>query len=687
MRSVQKNKEYYFCGLLLTLGLVLYSLLYLTNVYPFTEGWGIYYAELLDRGCLPYRDFYYYLPPLGLLIDWLFWKLSFGYLLLFRLWYVLQRIVMTWLLYALLSKWIAPRFSWIASLTAIILRTSVVWDLGGDYNQTQTLLALLLIHVVGRFLENEEQGISKGIGRYCYIFLAGTIIAVTVLLKQSAGLAALLVCFLFLIFYCVCFKDNRFIQYCIATALGAVVPLGIFLIYLLATDSLGPFVEQFFGAAASKGGIMTILFAGWEVLISNVKYLILLFVLLLVIWSAVKGSKHEISTNIVLGQIVLLILTARVYFSEFVVGLEAALQTSTLLLGIVIFVFILTIWLINRTRQICPEKENGYVCTYYFSCLFLFSLAITSLNPLSLNSLLYKQTTLFPGVPDIINHLSILGAVWCLIAGFYYKLNKDQMIFPRAVFFLLAGGIADAYANLMNSSTDVYPICGFISAALMISGLMALNLRKWNSAKNIVICLFCAIVCGTAMVQKAAAAYSWWGSEVTYSLEERAESVELKAMSGLKLAYQRKLEFEEVTKLIEENDEEDSTVWGYPHIKIFNILTDHFNVDDPVPVLFYDVCSDSAALEEVTWLRENHPDFVVWCDMPWCIEVHEQIFRNGEPLGQREIISWFTEVKDTDYEKIGQVGNLFVYKLKNGSPVNYTYFQNPDLLNGTSGEY
>ena len=73
------------------LAVVCYSAIYADNTFPISEGWNVNYVELIWHGKVPYRDFYYYLPPLNLLVDAVFWKLSFGSLLVYRFWWVLQR--------------------------------------------------------------------------------------------------------------------------------------------------------------------------------------------------------------------------------------------------------------------------------------------------------------------------------------------------------------------------------------------------------------------------------------------------------------------------------------------------------------------------------------------------------------------------------------------------------------------
>ena len=90
-----------------------------------------------------------------------------------------------------------------------------------------------------------------------------------------------------------------------------------------------------------------------------------------------------------------------------------------------------------------------------------------------------------------------------------------------------------------------------------------------------------------------------------------------------------------ITQLIEENTTEDSVIFGYPYVKIFNILTDNYNMNTFVPVLFYDVVDDKYVQEEKALLEEKLPDIVVWKDIPDCKEVHEREFRDGKPLEQR----------------------------------------------------
>lgn len=681
------KKEFLICGGLLTIGFVLFCSLYLTSVYPFTEGWGIYYAELLDRGQIPYRDFFYYLPPLNLILDWGFWKLSFGNLLMFRIWYIVQRYIMVVLLYKLLTKWFQPRYAWFACLTTSILRTATVFDLGGDYNQTQTLLAVLLIYAVVWFLE--KSGDVNGIMHYKYIFLAGIILSSMVLLKQSSGLAALLISFAFLVVYCIAFKEKRFVGYLIATALGALIPLGICFGYLIINGAFLPFFEQFFGVAGAKGGVGTILIDGWQLLFTSWTQIIFYINLIFFFRSTLRAIEGKLTKQIYINRLILFLLTSFFCFGNSIRALGYLISESTFFIVILlVLAAIFCIFTIDSIKEKLPILRNLTDSSYavYSAISFLIVFVLVRENIRNLTTDLATRTGLFHDVTAAFTYISIYTSILFLVLEFVTYAKKGTFLFPKAMIFVFVGGLADAYANMMNSSGYIYPISAFILAPLVLLLLYTFEMGKWTHLKNMIICLCCVILCTSVMVQKYTTAYSWWGSETTYPLHQRTYSVDLEEMRGLKLAKQRKLEFEKVTKLIEENSDKDDTVWGFPHVKIFNILTDHYNLDEPVPVLFYDVCTDEAAAEELKWLKANNPEIVVWCDMPGCLKTHEQVFRNGNELGQRKIVEWFTEVRKTKYEKIGQVGNLFVYKLKDGTEPNYTYFQNKKARNKTIDE-
>lgn len=682
------DREFWICGILLCVAVLAYHALYFNSVLPVSEGWGIYYIELMDRGQVPYRDFAYYLPPLNLLIEWVLWKLSFGYMLVFRGWYLLERLLIVILLYRLMTKWFRPRFVWIACLTGVCLGSSAVYDLCGDYNQTETLLIVLLAYSASAFLEQDsaKKGVYKFRNKCRCTFDSGILLAIMLLLKQNLGLAAVIVCFVFLTVYCMTFHDCAFGQYCAATAIGAVIPLLICGIVLSLNGAFFPFLAQYFGAAGAKGGVGTILTS----ILNFVNFGNLQFFCAGVLF-ALTGRKLLTQTGnynrcIFSLALCLFMLTIHQFFgSQLIAVAETLFDYVILMIFYVILVFAsVFVCACNTIPSLKKVSEWNY--TLPVMCLFCATLACVMINSGFAFSELYYRSGLFSGVIDLLQAFSRCAIISFIIYYIFTYKSTGRHIFPEPVLALFLCALTNIVTCNMASSGDPIPREMFTTAPIFIILLFSFKLPKWDSVKNYIICLLCVCVCGLCMLQKYTGAYSWWGSSEMWYLRDRTEVVEADALAGFRLSEQKKTEYEQVTRIIEENGAEDSTVWGFPHVKIFNILTDHYNANDPVPVLFYDVCSDEMAKQEAEWLRQSPPDFVIWCDIPDCIEIHEQAFRNGGRLGQRDIVDWFIAARPDNYILVGQAGNLFVYQL-DSLPVNYTYIQNPEAKNGTIGEY
>lgn len=677
--------EFWFCGIMLLAAALAYHALYFNSVLPELEGWGIYYVELLDRGQVPYRDFAYYLPPLNLLIDWFFWKLSFGYILAFRGWYLLERMVLAAFLYKITTRWFQPRFAWIACLTGVCLGASTVHDLCGDYNQTQAIFSLLLAYWVIRFLEQDRT--AAGTAKYKYMFLAGVQLALMLLLKQNLGFAAIAVCFAFLVGYCAAVRDKAFGWYCVAAALGAAIPLAVTCMILAVNGAFIPFLEQFFDSAGAKGGVRMILFSARHLVEFKSLFLLLTGVLSIISGQKAAEKKSRRYCAVFLLSVCVFVLTLLVSHKE---PLLAAFETISafwplrLMCGFLLAGSIFFCWC-NREPALHAVIEWNYALPVIF--LFCLMLSCVIMNKNGAYSEFFYRTSLYVSVFNQLVYLSryalIVVVILCAMPG---KGGKSAVL-PRSALALALCGCVDVYAMNMASAGGLVYREMFLTVPVLLLLLFSYKPPKWNVLKNYALCLLCVLLCTLGMLQKYTGAYTWWcGTSHAWLLPARNESVEIEALAGFRLPVAKKQEFEEITRIITENGTADSTVWGFPHVKIFNILTDHYDLTDPVPVLFYDVCSDEMAEKEVEWLRQTPPDFVIWCDIPRCLEVNEFFFRNGAPMGQRGIIEWFTEAEPEEYTLVGQAENLFIYQRRDKLPVNYTYIQDPDAANITIGE-
>ena len=204
-------------------------------------------------GKMPYRDFYYYLPPLNLLIDYVFWKFSFGFLIIFRVWYLIERTSIYIFVYKILNM----RYDWIRSSIACsisaILCTCDVFDLFGDYNQHIVVLTVALVYFAIRFSQTNSE--SK---KYQMLAIAGGIMGLMFLTKQTIFVSANIIYFIIFTVLCIKEKNRNYFKYILFIAVGEIIPIAIAFWYFIVNNSLINFIDQVFVSVDGKGTIFDI---------------------------------------------------------------------------------------------------------------------------------------------------------------------------------------------------------------------------------------------------------------------------------------------------------------------------------------------------------------------------------------------------------------------------------------------
>ena len=183
--------------------------------------------------------------------------------------------------------------------------------------------------------------------------------------------------------------------------------------------------------------------------------------------------------------------------------------------------------------------------------------------------------------------------------------------------------------------------------------------------------------------QKVMEPYSWWGNSEA-SFWKKKYKTSIPALKGFRLSEEEKQKYELLYKVLATNTNAESVIWGFPYIKIFNVFLQNYNMKDFVPVLFYDVCSKQYAQYDASLLVKNEPDIVIWVDIPYCMSTHEKVFLGGDRLGQRDIQRWFSLYKNRHYHLIGQMDNIFIYKLNKLDDDGFVYIDDSSRINETA---
>ena len=242
MKTKRIDKQKNILGYLIIIAVELFfSSNYFFNTFPQSEGWFVNYIELIMAGKMPYRDFYYYLPPLNLLIDYVFWKFSFGFLIIFRVWYLIERTSIYIFVYKILNM----RYDWIRSSIACsisaILCTCDVFDLFGDYNQHIVVLTVALVYFAIRFSQTNSE--SK---KYQMLAIAGGIMGLMFLTKQTIFVSANIIYFIIFTVLCIKEKNRNYFKYILFIAVGEIIPIAIAFWYFIVNNSLINFIDQVF---------------------------------------------------------------------------------------------------------------------------------------------------------------------------------------------------------------------------------------------------------------------------------------------------------------------------------------------------------------------------------------------------------------------------------------------------------
>lgn len=261
-------------GLLCLLGLtLLYHLFFFNRFFPIQEGWFSVYGRLLQGGAVPYRDFYLFLPPLYPLKIAALMDLFGDNLIVFRVYALLERLLLVAVIYRLYLKFASPRSAFLAAVFSVFLYASSSVDVVYSYYQTCLLLGILSAYSLLKAALNRERAVT-------FISFSGVLSGLAFMCKQSTGLfvAAAVPTMLWVLFSGASApKRPRLISvYLAAFALS----LSPFLLWLQYNGAFPAFVSQvFLGGVSSKGTLLGMLF-GFLKITLHPKYLV---------WYAILG--------------------------------------------------------------------------------------------------------------------------------------------------------------------------------------------------------------------------------------------------------------------------------------------------------------------------------------------------------------------------------------------------------------
>lgn len=666
-------------GLFLFLTILFCSLYYFSYTIhniPYTNGWGNAYADLVFSGKFPYRDFYYYLPPLNLIIDCILWGLSYDHLFVYVLFRFLERLIIICLAYNLLCKFAKPRYVCIGVVLGSFMFAAQIFDLIGDYNQTTLLLALLLTMIYIKYVDiSGNANSTKNKKEYLYLLLGGFVIGLSFLHKQTIFLAECVVFFIVLTVYFIINRKKEYIKSVLITLLGIMIPFTIATIILLINNAFIPFINQVYLNVESKGSILSIMTA-IVTGCAEYKCLITVFLVTLFSWFSKRYLMEPTEKTKKIKYLLLFLVLAFILFAY--IGIPYIKLLFITNLGRFIIFNILLFIAIDFIIEKYFNKDS--ISLYLIILLLMFILICHVFFNKYYSFVLYNFTAAFQLLTELTTILT-LGSVVLIIYLFYSYYKTKEITILKWVFALSGGLVYEYNASMGTSSLANYGT--FFLIATLVTFLLSKVCSKVKFPKYAILSL-CVLIPITCMSQKVISAYSWWGWKDTIIDYSSYYTIDVPGLEGFRVSENVKNMYEEMYKVVKSNTNEESVIYGFPHIRIFNVLLKNTNMNHFVPVPFYDVCSDDYIRKDIERLKETPPEIIVWVDIPYCMYIHERTYRNGEKLEQRKFQEWLAEsVNEGKYTLIGQYDSMFIYKLNDGTEVNYTYYKNVDAVNKT----
>lgn len=254
VQTTSRNRAgHLFAGTLAVVVLALFMGFIFNRTLPITEGWYYYFAWLMHKGQVPYKDFWFISQPFDLLIAYLF---AGTHLINLRIFGLVERIVLSGLLYFLLSRRFSPKASFLATVVSMVFLLTYLTE--GFFT---FLMDSLTFFVAGLICVYEAQRNPRR-DRW-FLLLAGTFGSLSFFSKQSTGLFSTVALAVLIVWPAV--EDmRRVFSKLVYFFVGWCIPAAPFVTWLVLHGATQPYLmEVYKGAASAKGSLKTVLFTNF----------------------------------------------------------------------------------------------------------------------------------------------------------------------------------------------------------------------------------------------------------------------------------------------------------------------------------------------------------------------------------------------------------------------------------------
>lgn len=574
-----------------------YAALMSRRTMPFAEGWYTYYAQCINKGEILYKDFDYLLSPLYILLIAFITKI-FGYkIIVLRILGVLFFCLIACLVFFILCEIFSEAYACIATITAVFFLQSEVAQVFYDYVRLMDIFSSLSILLLLKTIKCTN---AKPIKKYYFsLMCAGVLNACFYLVKQNMALVFAAYMFVFVIMLnIVLYKSFKNIMKSVGLyVIGLVTP--IFLIYavLISQGSFLSYIELTGSEAiAAKGGISAILF-GW-------------------FRANIQSFKQSFSYSFFVLFLIILL-----YFIK-KIAIKAKFGNAQLL-------------------DQCDGKERLFdeLCTIIFGiCVLLY--IVIAVNSEKFARIVEGYSYLSPySVFLIVLPLFCFFAIYVMICSIKHKPISEQN--------LLYTGITGAYLAISygcGMSGGLAEGQATIGVAFGIAFVLHILKFRFSGMIKVFIALVCLFITVQSVEKKLVYTYNWWGMDESDFWSSQMVSDDILLLEGIQMSYETLNAYETIYHIIEENTDENDSIYCFPQIPIFYSICDRSDPGIRAKVQWFDVVSDASIKADQKVIEKNPPKaIIIYETSEYAYHMHEQLFNNGEISATRSMYNFLLD--------------------------------------------
>ncbi len=543
------------------------------------SGWGALIGQQIIEGAIPYKDFFYNVPPLTLVIDILIYKL-FGYkffpVLILG---TMLRLLCFYFFYKLLCNIFNSFQAACGTLFAGIGMISWPLDSGGlswqDIGFLCGYIAPLFLIAAYKNLDNKYFGI--------YIFFIGMVCGISFLNKQTYSLATMAAMLILLTVVSIKLLNlSCLIKNIVIFNAGFFSTLIIPIIILWYNDALFACIKDTFGSAidaklGSDGHVLDIL------------------------WHSVRSVGHA-----------------------------GYMRDLFITIMVCIFTFILKKYNILNLKYTDKSSPFLSVCII-FICIIIIFLAYIYVRDVN-----HDYTGIVNYAGGRFNKFAVIAQFFTIILAWYFfcdLLLCDCITQKKLKYASVFSGIYALGFGISMSMSP--PYFSFFQWGLIFSWLMSSHM-PFGIAKNIVgyiFLFFCLFWCAAEKIASPCIWNSWQSQPVTSELVPST----LTALSGMTLPKPEVEAFEEIASIVNQYTDSEDKIFVYNNIQAFYSLLDRRPLTKNISH-FWDVCPDKLAIEDAVYLKNNPPKVIIYMQYTESnIYFQEYLYRSGKEAGQRMI--------------------------------------------------